>query len=477
VSVERTVSLEYGASTIEVALPAESLVVEPGVTYQEPEPVDPEAATRQALRAPEGQAPLHELARGARRVVIAFPDRVKGGTHVHAHRRTALPLVLDALDRAGVPRDGLTLVCAMGLHRKNTREEMAAYLPAAILDRFGPDQLVNHDAEDPAGITDLGVSELGDPVQVNRHVAEADLTVVLGHVQGNPYGGFSGGYKTYTTGLTTWRSIAAHHVPATMHRSDFVPISTASHFRSQLRAIGEHIEANIAGPLFVLDAVVGRGATVLGVGAGSTRAVEEATWPLARRRTDIELDIPPADVVLFGLPRDFHYGPGMGTNPILVAQAVAATTARVAGALRPGCVVVAAAQCDGWFNDAWFPSYEETFERYAEVHTVADMGEVVEDVSCRPRYVDAYRHGYAYHPFHAFSMLSMAEIVHEHATAVLVAGAQLPGHARAMGLRPTRSVEEALRRAERIVGERPRILALPGFLTDVPPHLFASGGA
>lgn len=473
----RRVTLDHGEDHLDVDLPDPAIVVEPGRTYQEPPPVDPVATTRVALDAPVDLPPLAEFAQGAKRVVIAFPDRVKGGSHDGAHRRTALPLVLEDLASAGVPGDGITLVCAMGLHRKNTREEMAEYLPAEVLDRFGPEQLVNHDAEDPDGIVDLGVSEHGDPVQFNRRCAEADLTVVLGHVQGNPYGGFSGGYKTYTTGLTTWRSIAAHHVPATMHRPDFLPISTRSHFRSQLRAIGAHIEASIAGKLFVLDAVVGRGAKVLGVAAGTTRAVEEATWPLARQRTDVHLDVPPADVLLFGLPRDFHYGPGMGTNPILMAQAIAATTARAVGALRPGAVVIAAAQCDGWFNDAWFPSYEETFERYASHHSVADMGEVVTELTERAEYVQAYRHRYAYHPFHAFSMLSMAELLPKHAAAVFVPGARVPGYARSMGMAPTRTVDEALDRARLIVGDEPRVLALPGFLTDVPPHLFATGGS
>lgn len=465
------IELEYGASKWPCELPDSALVIGPG-SYQEPTPVDPVEAVRTALRAPVGSRPLHELVTSTSRVAIAFPDRVKGGAHPLAHRRVALRAILDELTRAGVRQRNVRLICAVGLHRKNSFEQMTEYLGAEFVAAHR-DRIVNHDAEDPDEIVDLGESELGDVVAFNRTCAEADLTIVLGHVQGNPYGGFSGGYKTFTTGLTTWRSIAGHHVPATMQRPDFIPISTRSHFRDQLRAIGRKITAAINHPLFVVDAVVGQGANVLGIYAGGVEAVEAASWPLAEKRTNVVVDCVPVDVAVFGLPADFHYGPGMGRNPILVGQAVAATIARIAGLLRPGGVAIATAQAGGYFNDAWFPSYRETFARWADHCSVSEMEGTVTDISTRPAYVDAYRRGEGYHPFHGFSMLAMAELGLRRTSRIFVVGAERPGDVRAMGMAAVRSVEEALSQAEKYVGRRPRIVTLPGFLTAIPPHLFA----
>jgi nickel-dependent lactate racemase len=467
--------IDYGPGTVRVSLPESTLVVRPGEIYHEPEPADPVAATRRALADPLGLPPIRDLVRAGSRVAIAFPDRVKGGTHPLAHRRVALRAVLDQLQQAGVADEDIRLVCAIGLHRKNTWTEMSEYLPADVLARHRS-RIANHDAEDPDGIVDLGRSALGDVVTFNRTCAEADLTVVLGHVQGNPYGGFSGGHKSFTTGLTTWRSIAAHHAPATMARPDFLPLSPRSHFRSQLAAIGRRIEEGIGRRLFILDAVTGQGAQVLGVFAGTVDQVERASWPLAEQRTNVVLDEESVDAVVFGLPRDFHYGPGMGQNPILVAQAIAATITRVAGILRRGGVAIVAAECGGAFNEEWFPSYRETFERWAGFCSVEEMRDVVEDMSTRPAYVDAYRRSHGYHPFHAFSMLSMAEIGRSYTSRIFVVGAVVPGDVRAMGMEPVATVEEALRRAESYVGPRPRVMALPRFLRSVPPHLFARGG-
>lgn len=467
------IELVCGERMLPVSLPESSTIVEFGRTYEDPPHVDPAAATELALERPHGSPPLKELVGPGSRVAIAFPDRVKGGTHATAHRKVALPIVLRILDEAGVRDEDISLVCAIGLHRKNTREEMAEYLPREVLDRFGPDRLVNHDAEDPDGIVDLPDADHGEKVAFNRACAEADLCIVLGHAMGNPYGGYSGGYKTSTTGLTTWESIASHHTPATMHRHDFVPINPRSHFRSQLRAIGRTIEEQ-TGAMFVIDAVPGRHADVLGVYAGAPEAVEEASWPLAARRTNVELDAPPADVLTFGLPRSFHYGPGMGTNPVLMNQAISANIARSAGAFKKGGVAIVTAQCDGWFNEDWFPSYEETFELYRRVGSVDGLKDHEREFAEQPEWVRAYREDFTYHPFHAFSMLYMGAIGLQHASEILIVGAERPDFAEAMGLTPIDTYDQALQRARRSIGHEPHVLALPDFLKGAAVHLHSA---
>lgn len=456
-----------------VDVPDDALIVRYGETYADPPVIDAAAATRAALARPLGSPPLADLVGPGSRVAIAFPDRVKGGTHSRSHRRTALPVILEVLAAAGVREKDIRLICAMGLHRKNTRDEIEAYLPKEVVQRYWPEQLVNHDAEDPDGIIRFGLDEWGNELGFNRTCAEADLCILIGHTQGNPYGGFSGGYKMPVTGLTTWRSIRGHHTPATLYRDDFLPVSPHSHFRHQLRSIGKAIEAKLGKQFFLVDAVVSTTAEVLGVFAGSAEAVEAASWDLARRRTDVHIATEPADVLVFGMPRTFHYGPGMGTNPLLVLQATGATLSRAHAALRPDPVVITTTLCDGWFNDDWFPSYREIHERWQTVATVEEMVAFEEEVSTRPDYVEAYRFRNGYHPFHGFSMLYMGGLALRETQAIFAAGAQAPGVARSMGMIPTRTFEDAARAAERYVGAHPRFLVLPEYLTKVPAHLFA----
>ena len=126
-------AIEYGDGHVEVELPDDTTVISAddaaGHAHREPAPLaDPVAATREALANPLGTGPIGDLVARGSPVTIAFPDRVKGGAHATAHRKVVLPLLLDELSAAGVRPPGLRLVCAIGLHRKNRREEFLGYL-------------------------------------------------------------------------------------------------------------------------------------------------------------------------------------------------------------------------------------------------------------------------------------------------------------------------------------------------------------
>ena len=469
-------AIEYGDSHVDVDLPDDTRVISPDHAHHEPPPLDdPVAATREALADPLGTGPIGDLVGRGDTVTIAFPDRVKGGAHETAHRKVVLPLLLDELEAAGVRLEDTRLVCAIGLHRKNHVHEFEDYLGREVLDRVPAGNVVNHDAEDPDGMVDLGVSELGDPVQVNSAVTESDLTVLIGHTAGNPYGGFSGGYKMPATGLTSWRSIASHHAPRSLYRDDFVPVSARSRFRDQLTSIGQAMEARMPQPFFSVDAVLDSQSRQLGVRAGRITDVEQATWPLAGERTDFELGDDPADVLVVGIPRNFHYGPGMGSNPILMMQAIGSSLIRAKRALVRRPIVIAAAICDGDFNRVDFAPYEAAFELLQQCQHPADMVEHQESLATDPEWVDRYRHHYGYHPFHAFSMIYVGGIARDHSSAVYVAGAQRPDLARAMGARTTATVEEALREATATIGRSPRVLAVPA-LSKPAFHLATASG-
>jgi nickel-dependent lactate racemase len=476
-AIMQEVVLDYGDGTMAVEVPDSATIVRYGETYEDPPEVDPWQATRRALEKPWGMPPLSELAKPGHKVVIAFPDRVKGGAHPKAHRRVCIPLIMEALRGAGVALEDISLLCAMGLHRKNTLEELYWYLGREIVDAFWPDRLVMHDAADPNGIVDLGTDAMGNVVTCNRLVAEADVPIIIGHVQGNPYGGYSGGYKMAVTGLTTWSSIRCHHNPTTMHRDDYLPASTHSHMRAQFDSIGRAMERGIAKRFFAVDAVVGSHAQVLGVYAGAVDEVQAASWPLADRRTNVELDVTePFDVLVYGLPRAFHYGPGMGSNPIFMLQAIAAQLTRCYSVFRENGVIIAPAICDGWFNDTWFPTYEKAYKKLQETNDFAHIFDFEDELANDPDGIYKYRFAHAYHPGHPLSMISMGAIAHQRANAVFIPGARQPGYARGMGCIPTSTFAEALARAERYVGKQPRVLVMPEAFRSVGVHLYPRGG-
>lgn len=475
----KRVDLDYGDTQMPVELPESSYVLRYKESYDDPPAVDPYEETRKALERPLGFEPLRKLSGPQKRIVIGFPDRVKGGFHKESHRRVAIPLIIEELLAGGAKLENITLLCAMGLHRQNTVEEWYRYLGKEIVDRFYPDRLLNHDAEDSNMVMELGTDEMGNIIQCNRLLAEADIPIILGHCAGNPYGGFSGGYKMLVTGHTGPRSIASHHKPGTMHKDDWLGASTSSTMRKQFESIGKAVEQRMGKKVFAVDAVIGQKAQILQVAAGAIEEVENATWPLASERTNVAIDMPkPADVLVIGLPRTFHYGPGMGTNPILSGLAIAGQLSRCWHALTNDPVVLVTSVCDGWFNPHWFPSYEETYNaltRYMDAETFLASHEA-HDIASNFEYRWLYSNRYAYHPFHAMSMTSGYGILKKRTKGIVMVGAEAPEFARGMGYIPVESFSDGVKMVERLAGKDPQMLCTPEcFSGGLPVHLQLAG--
>lgn len=471
----KTVSFEYGEGLMEAQLPDSAEIFIPGETVPDPScAADPVAVTREAILHPLGMPPISPLVKKGSTVTISFPDRVKGGSHATSHRQVAIPILIDECLKAGVEKKDIRLICSNGLHRKNTDEEIRTLLGDAIYDEFSRDhQIVNHDSEDWDHLVDLWKDEMGNRVIMNKDVFDSDLPILVGHVLGNPYGGYSGGYKMAATGITHWESIACHHHPSVMHKKDFVTVAPHSEMRDRFQAIGQHMEKKMGKPFFMVDAVLDTQMRQIAVFAGYARQFEPLSWEVANRRTYVPWAKEKFDVMIFGMPQNFHYGDGHGTNPILIMQAVAANIIRHKRILKDNAVVICSSLCNGYFHDEEFTGYRALYERFQkdDHHTLVDCARHGEDWARNPVYIDQYRHKYGYHPYHAFSMISCGHIAEMHTAAIYIVGAREPGYARGMGMKTRATFAEALKDAERYVGQTPKILALPRCFKTAAVHL------
>jgi len=472
----KEVAFEYGEGYMTAKLPDSASIFIPGETVPDPPYLkDPVAATREAILNPIGMDPISKLVKKGSRVVIIFPDRVKGGFQENSHRKVTIPIVIEECLKAGVEKKDIKLICSNGLQRKNTKEEIRRILGDKVFNEFWwTHQIVNHDSEDWDNLVDLGRDEMGSRVIMNKEVYEADLAVLIGHTLGNPYGGYSGGYKHCATGLTNWQSIAAHHVPDCMHRPDFTPVSVKSQMRQKFDSIGQHMEKHMKRPFFAVDAVLDTYMRQIAVFAGYTKEIQPLTYEVADKRTYIPWAEKKFDVMMFGMPQNFHYGNGHGTNPILILQAIAANVIRHKRVLSDNCVVICSSICNGYFHDEEFPSYRAVYELFQRnyANILPDLNKYGEYFARNKEYIDKYRYNYGYHPFHAFSMISCGHIAEMHTSAIYIVGAYEPGYARGMGMKTRATFEEALEDAKKkYVGPNPNILALPRTFRTAGVHL------
>ena len=204
-----TIHLLYGKGRLAVDPPANC---QPHLVEKHPMPVldDPRGAVLASLAQPIGMPPLLEHARGKRSACILICDITRPVPN-HLFLR---PLI-ETLLAAGVPRDGIDVVVATGLHRPNEGEELGELVGDPwVLETV---RVANHFATCDADHVDLGRTKgRGTVVRLDWRLVEADLKVATGLVEPHFMAGYSGGRKVIAPGVAHAETITTFHNSAFM---------------------------------------------------------------------------------------------------------------------------------------------------------------------------------------------------------------------------------------------------------------------
>ena len=195
----------FGTGTQTVELPEKNYIgsLEPnGMEH----PLRGEEAVRAALAAPIGTGTLGQILEAGRRegrgekIAIITSD-VSRPCPSYA----ILPSILEELYAAGVKKENITVVFALGSHRKQTEEERRHLAGDRVFEEV---RCVDSDPED---CIHLGRTACGTPVDITRAVAEADYRICVGNIEFHYFAGFSGGVKAIIPGCATRGTIQANH--------------------------------------------------------------------------------------------------------------------------------------------------------------------------------------------------------------------------------------------------------------------------
>ena len=226
-----TIPLPYGDDVLSLRLPARNLLAVLSPRHV-PTCEDQAAEIQRAIESPIGIARLSEDARGARRVVIAADDLTR-----QTPVRVIIPLLLDELNRGGVTDQQVTVVIALGTHRYMTEAEIEQHFSPQITRRV---RVVNNPWQDPAQLTDLGITPNGTPVLVSRIALESDYLIGLGSIVPHHIPGYSAGAKIVQPGVC-----GAVTTGATHYLSTRAPRSYLGTAENPVRAELEHIAGQV----------------------------------------------------------------------------------------------------------------------------------------------------------------------------------------------------------------------------------------
>ena len=196
------IQFPYGKETLSIDIPQERLsaVLTSEMHHYKPE-LSQEELVREALEHPIGTPKLSVMAEGKKKVVIIASDHTRP-----VPSKIIMPQMLAEI-RKGNPDADITILISTGCHRETTKEE--------LVNKFGPDivakeKIVIHDCDDPTQVS-LGKLPSGGELIVDRLAVEADLLVAEGFIEPHFFAGFSGGRKSVLPGIASRKTVIYNH--------------------------------------------------------------------------------------------------------------------------------------------------------------------------------------------------------------------------------------------------------------------------
>lgn len=478
-----------GDQLVEVDLPAGTRCIYPKPPMEPLKDVD--AAIRYAINHPENSEPLYAKLRPGMKVTIAIDDISLPLPPMRRPdvRERILTIVLELLADHGV--DDIELIIATSVHRRMRDWEIRHQVGDRIFDRFWPDKLYNHDAEDDANMVDVGSTEQGEVVELNRRAVESDLVIYV-NVNFVP---MDGGHKSVTVGLCGYKSLRAHHNPSVMRDCHSYMDPSSSALATTVDRMGQitnealnvfTIETTVNNRMFDRnldflmkneDDLNGRETAMLkalvastkrlpqaarhalfdkfpapygvtGVFAGETEAVHKKT--LARSFDQYAVPVEgQCDVLVTPVPHISPYNVHAFLNPLLVQVMVEGylfNMYRGHPLVKKGGTMIFTHPCtDKFDHDQHAPYIDFVHRLLPETRDALELHKRYEEKFARdPAFVQMYRTGHCYHPVHPFYMWYWGEAGRQHLGRVIVVGADNEYIPKLLGYETAATMDDAL---------------------------------
>ncbi len=170
---------------------------------------DFEAILNKALENPIGSEPLPELLKKSNRIAILLDDITRPGP-----KKQVVTFLVRYLIKYGIKKSDILIMFATGLHRKHTYSEWEYMLGSKILSEF---RVMDHDPDGEYRY--FGETKRGTPVEINKLVADADITIGVSYLGIHDFAGYTGGAKIILPGVSSRRSVQINHVLSLDERS------------------------------------------------------------------------------------------------------------------------------------------------------------------------------------------------------------------------------------------------------------------
>ncbi|RNI14912.1 nickel-dependent lactate racemase [Methanohalophilus sp. RSK] len=270
------ITVPYGNESIDVKIPDSNMgnILMPCEMEVES---TPEKLVKNALANPVNSKRLSEIVTPKSSVAIIVSDITRPSPS-----STMLPLLIEELKSGGCTEENVTVVCALGLHRQQTEDEIKKILGPL----YGKVRFVEHDKEN---CVRAGTTSGGTPVEIFKDVYESDIVVCTGNIEFHYYAGYSGGAKAILPGVSSNNSVITNHKMMTLEEA------TTGNIDSPVRQDMEEA-AQIFGPDFLLNVILNSKKEIVQAVAGDIIDAHRKGVECVDNMYKVE--VKPADVVI-----------------------------------------------------------------------------------------------------------------------------------------------------------------------------------
>lgn len=370
----------------------------------------------EALARPIGRAPIENDLSPSTRILLLVDDVTR-----QTPASELLPPLLKRLAERGVPARNVKILIAAGTHARMSAAEIEKKLGPQIPRQH---DVVLHHWKDEEHLTQIGSTDDGTPIRVNRMLGEADVVISVGQIVPHRVMGFTGGATivqpgvsgTEITGYTHWRS-------ALFAGDEILGLAD-----NPVRAEVERIAAK-AGLKFILNVVMDAEHRVIHVVAGDLVAAHRRGAQLSAEIYGVPLAAPADIVITESFPADYDLW--QAAKGIYSAEL----------AVKQGGVVIAVTPCP-YGVSAEHPEVERFgYHGFAEVKAMVESRKFADLVA-------------------AAHLVHVGRVIRDKARGIMVCPGIKPDTQRHLGFEPARTPQQALEMALSITGPNATIAVL-----------------
>ncbi|KKT92243.1 MAG: hypothetical protein UW91_C0024G0006 [Parcubacteria group bacterium GW2011_GWF2_45_11] len=369
-----------------------------------------------ALTEPIGSKRLSELAIWKKKVLIVVDD-ISRPTPVSQF----VHLIIEELQHAGISKDKIEFLMALGTHRAMTQEEMTTKLGTEITSCY---QVHNHQWDNPDCLSHIGDTNEGIPVWINKLVRESDLVVGLGSIMPIEVCGFTGGGKILVPGVSGQVTVDQMH----WTRIDVPAHHITGKSENPIRASIDSL-ARKAGLNFIVNVVLNSQNQIVGAVAGDMVTAHRKGCEIARKVFGVQIPHEFDIVIADGYPFDIEF---WQVNKALDTAGIV---------VKKGGVVIIVSPCYEGFSQTHNEILEFGYTSIENIKKLVQCGKIL-------------------HKVVGVHMIQVSSVAIEKAKVILVSTGISKENTEKAGLMWAQTPQNAFENALLLVGKSPSIAVL-----------------